>query len=80
LIPNNEQILEETPQKLANRLRDGIKLICEKAAARGVKISPVEFASHSLIAPACGLGSTTVDIAGRVFDILAATGDILQQG
>jgi hypothetical protein len=80
LVPNNAQVFSETPQGLADRLRSGIKLICEKAAARGVQIKPEEFASRSLVAPACGLGSTSVEIAERVFETLAATGNILKRG
>jgi methionine synthase II (cobalamin-independent) len=80
LIPNNEQILNETPQALADRLRAGMKLIAEKASARGVKLSVEELSSRSLIAPACGLGSTSTDIADRVFDALAETGSILKRG
>ncbi|HEU0291886.1 MAG TPA: hypothetical protein VFR47_04080 [Anaerolineales bacterium] len=80
IVPNNEQIFGETSQGLAQRLRNGIGLIVEKAAARGVTITAEEFASRSLIAPACGLGSTSVEVADRVFEVLAETGDILQRG
>ena len=80
LVPNNEHIFNETPQALAQRLRDGIRLICEKAANRGVALRPDEFASRSLLAPACGLGPATVEIADRAFDILAETGEILKKG
>jgi len=80
LVPNNEQIFNETPQGLADRLRTGIKLICEKATARGVNLKVDEFAARSLVAPACGLGSTSVEVADRVFEVLAETGKILQQG
>jgi hypothetical protein len=80
LIPNNNHIFHETPTLLADRLRNGIKLICEKAARRGVTIRPDEFASHSLLAPSCGLGPATVEIADRVFDVLAETGNLLSKG
>jgi hypothetical protein len=80
LIPNNEQIYNETAQGLAERLRSGIKLICQRAASRGVTIRADEFASRSLVAPACGLGSTSVEIADRVFEVLAETGEILKKG
>jgi len=80
IIPNNEQIFNETPLGLAERLRNGIKLIVEKAAARGVTIKAEEFASRSLIAPACGLGSTSIEVADRVFEVLAETGEILKRG
>jgi methionine synthase II (cobalamin-independent) len=80
LIPNNNHLFHETPQLLADKLRDGIRLICEKAAKRGVAIRPDEFASRSLLAPACGLGSATVEIAERAFEVLVKTGEILKKG
>ena len=80
LIPNNDHIFQETPESLANKLRDGIKLICEKAAKRGVTIHPDEFATHSILAPACGLGPATVKIAERAFDTLVETGELLKKG
>jgi hypothetical protein len=80
LVPNHEQIFKETPQGLAQRLRSGINLIVQKAAGHGVNIRAEEFASRSLVAPACGLGSTTVEVADRVFDVLAETGEILKRG
>jgi len=80
IVPNNEHVLDETPQSLADRLRAGFKVITEKARARGVVIQPEEFAARSLITPACGLGSTTVEIAGQVFETLAKTGAVLKEG
>lgn len=80
LVPNNEHIFYETPQKLAKKLQDGIRLICEKAANRGVSIRPDEFVTRSLLAPACGLGPATVEIAERTFEVLAGTGAILANG
>jgi hypothetical protein len=80
LIPNNNHIFHETPGSLIDKLQDGIRLICEKAARRGVTIRPDEFTSHSLLAPACGLGPATVEIADRAFDMLAETGKLLRKG
>lgn len=80
IVPNNEQIFNETPQGLAERLRKGINLMVEKAAARGVMMKADEFSSRSLIAPACGLGSTSIEVADRAFETLAETGKILQSG
>lgn len=80
LVPNDERIFDETPLGMAERLRNGIRLIVQKAAARGVTIKTEEFASRSLIAPACGLGSATVEVADRVFEMLAETGSILKRG
>jgi hypothetical protein len=80
IVPNNEQIFNETPGGLAERLRNGIRMIAEKAAARGVTINAEEFASRSLVAPACGLGPTSVEVADRVFEVLADTGNIFKRG
>ena len=80
LIPNNNHLFHETPQLLADKLRNGIRLICEKAAKRGITIRPEEFASRSLLAPACGLGSATLEIAERAFEVLGKTSEILKKG
>jgi methionine synthase II (cobalamin-independent) len=80
IIPNNEDVLPATPEKLAGRMLGGLNLISDKAQARGVVIRSAELADRSLITPSCGLGSTTIDIADRVVDTLAKTGEILQRG
>ncbi|MFC1997526.1 hypothetical protein ACFLXI_07985 [Chloroflexota bacterium] len=79
IVPNNHEIESVSPQGLAKRLRKGIKLICEKAASRGVRITAEEFVNCSLITPACGLGPTTPGIADKVLSTLAETGRILQE-
>jgi hypothetical protein len=78
IVPNNEEIHSVTPQGLADQLLGGIDLICEKADARGITITPQEFTSRSLITPACGLGPTTPEIADKVLPVLAETGKILR--
>jgi methionine synthase II (cobalamin-independent) len=80
IIPNNEEIFNVTPEGLAQRLRNGLKLICDKARGHGVSIKPEEFAYRSLITTACGLGPTTIEIADRAVETLAQTGEILQRG
>ncbi len=80
LIPNDERIRNETAASLAERLRTGLKLISEKASAHGVNISVDELSQCSLITPACGLGSTTIEIAEMVFDVTAETSAILKKG
>ncbi len=79
IVPNNELIDTVTPEGLSERLRSGFKLISDKAAARGVSITPQEFSTRSLITPSCGLGSTTAAITEKVFETLAATGQHLRQ-
>ncbi len=78
IVPNNEAIAHETPDSLAQRLRDGWQLIADKASARGVRITFDELAAHSLIAPSCGLGSTSPEIADRVFETLGPLKAALQ--
>jgi methionine synthase II (cobalamin-independent) len=80
IIPNNETIFNVTPEQLAQRLRDGLQLISDKARGRNVSIGVDEFASRSLITTACGLGPTTIEIADRAVETLAQTGDILHRG
>ena len=80
VVPNTDQIFKETPQGLADRLKNGIQLIVEKAASRGVTIKAEEFENRSLIAPACGLGPTTIEAADQVFEVLSETGNILKRG
>jgi len=78
IVPNNQEIDSVSAQGLANQLQEGITLICNKAATRGVTITPEEFASCSLITPACGLGPTTPEIADKVLPVLFELGKILQ--
>jgi hypothetical protein len=80
IIPNNETIFDVTPDGLAQRLRDGLRLISDKARGRGVSIGAEEFAYRSLLTTACGLGPTTIAIADRAVDVLAQTGNILNRG
>jgi len=80
IVPNNEEIYRVSAEGLAKRLRDGIRLVSAKAAARGIRIEPEEFDQHSLLVPACGLGSTTVAVAEKVFEVLAETGVVMQTG
>lgn len=80
IVPNDEEILSVTPGQLAQRLRDGLKLIGQKAGIRGVQLSSEEFGSRSLITPSCGLGSASVEIAERSLDTLVRTSEVLRQG
>jgi hypothetical protein len=80
IVPNNEEINCVTADELAQRLRAGINMICQKAQARGLTIKLDDFETRSLISPACGLGSTTIEIADKVFATLSETGAILRKG
>ena len=78
IVPNNKEIHAVTPTGLAQQLKRGIAVICEKAAARGISISPDEFNARSLITPACGLGPARHEDADRVLSVLHPLGEILR--
>jgi methionine synthase II (cobalamin-independent) len=78
IVPNNEDILQTTPEVLATQVRDGFDLIQTKAQTRDVNISSEELAGRSLITTSCGLGPTTIEIADRSLDILVQTSSALQ--
>jgi methionine synthase II (cobalamin-independent) len=80
IVPNTEEIIDETPEAIAEQLRDGIELICQKAAARGVEIGPAEFSTRSMVVPACGLGPATVEVAERALRMLKPVAEILRSG
>ena len=80
IVPNNEDILKETPDQLVARMHLGLNMIADKARARGVDIRSDELATRSLITPSCGLGSASIEIADRVVGLLVQTGEILKQG
>jgi hypothetical protein len=80
IVPTSDEIFRCSAEGLADRLHKGMELICQKARMRGVSISLADLASHSLVTPSCGLGSTTVATAERVLEMLVKTGEILKQG
>lgn len=77
IVPNTEEVFNVTAEQLAQRLIAGLTLISNKAEARGIQISVEELSNRSIIAPSCGLGPTTVEVADTVFDMLICTGDAL---
>jgi methionine synthase II (cobalamin-independent) len=80
IVPNNEEIYQVKAGQLAERLRSGFRWIQEKALARGIEIHPEELDARSLIAPSCGLGPTSIEVAEKTLEILSETSRILQQG
>ena len=80
IVPNDEEIKLFTPQGIADRLHQGMETIQEKAKGRGYRITIDDLAARSIVTPQCGLGSTSVEIAERVFDVLVETGEILRRG
>ena len=80
IVPTGEEIDTVNPASLAQRLRDGLKMISQKSASRGTPISVDELSVRSLVSPSCGLGSSGLVIAEKALDTLVKTGEILQKG
>ena len=78
IVPNNQDIYDVTIEELKGKLEEGIDLICRKATARGVSINPGVFNNQSLITPACGLGSTTPEVADKVLRTSKELGELLR--
>jgi methionine synthase II (cobalamin-independent) len=78
IVPNNESVYDMAPEKIAQRLRSGVNRISKKAQSRDISITPEVLWSRSLIAPSCGLASTTIEVADQVIDMLLQTGEVLR--
>jgi hypothetical protein len=70
IVPNTDEIFSVTAEQVAQKLQDGLALISDKAAARGVTITADELAHRSLLAPSCGLGPATPEVADAAFAML----------
>lgn len=78
IVPNTDEIFNVTAAQITQKLRSGLALISDKAAARGVTITPDELARRSLIAPRCGLGPATPAVADRALAMLGEVQAILR--
>ena len=79
IVPTGDEIFGLDAPGLAKRLLDGLKMISEKAQSRGTPISLEALASHSLVTPACGLGSSSMATAEKVIETLVKTSEILKK-
>jgi hypothetical protein len=80
IVPTGDEIFQLDAPGLAKRLMDGLKMISQKALARGVPITMEALVSHSLITPSCGLGSSSVATAEQVIETLIKTSEVLKKG
>ncbi len=78
MVPNNEKINRSSAGQLARDLREGIAAIVERASQRGISL-PTSLDPVSLLSASCGLGSTSVEIAEQVIDMLAETAQALRE-
>lgn len=79
LVPNDEQAFEHSGENLAARWLQGIEMIIEKGAKRGVSFTLGDFSGEGLMCTSCGLGATTVEIAERSLALLAETTEAVNQ-
>jgi hypothetical protein len=64
-VPNTEKIEAESGRTVVRRLRDGLSIL-EKAG-----VAPALLRQKMLVTPACGCAGLTVEMAEKVYDVLA---------
>lgn len=72
-LPNDPTVLSASPDAIASRLLDGLKLVTRRAESQGIDLPFSRLAAASLLSPACGMGSTTSEVADRVLALLEPT-------
>jgi methionine synthase II (cobalamin-independent) len=70
VVPTNEDVFKHSGAELAAHWEAGIENIIAKAEKRGVGFTMDDFRKNALISPACGLGSTTVEVADRALELI----------
>ncbi|MCU0242325.1 MAG: hypothetical protein MUF51_07865 [Vicinamibacteria bacterium] len=73
IVPTDERLEQVTPADLAERLWQGFSRLALKARIYDVTIGMDELAEHSLLSPACGLGTLSIAQADRALDCLVET-------
>jgi methionine synthase II (cobalamin-independent) len=76
IVPNDDHARELEPGELVSRFKQGVALLSEKAGG-GLSIEQIE--AHSILTPACGLGSVSLELAGRALSLLQDTGERLAE-
>lgn len=74
IVPTSEAILQETPESLAEKLENVIKIL----SAKGISKSLIW--EQCLITPSCGTGSLPEDLAEKVLVMLNDLGQLLHKG
>jgi hypothetical protein len=78
IVPNDDNAFAWSADRLAARMQAGLVMLSQRAAARGVTIAPAELLAQGLIAPSCGLGSTSEAVADWALQLLPATAALLR--
>lgn len=71
VVPNHAGIHETSPPEIQARLASGLQRVADRAGAQGIDLSRERLLAHSLVTPACGLGSVDLATAQRVLEMLS---------
>jgi hypothetical protein len=72
-LPNDASALGIQPETIAAYLVDGLNLVTRRAESQGVDLPLARLAGASLLSPACGMGSSSPEVADRVMALLEPT-------
>ncbi|MEN8240848.1 MAG: hypothetical protein ABFS17_02915 [Chloroflexota bacterium] len=78
IVPNDGHLDGMDAAELVSRFNQGVKLLSEKASASGDALSIAEIEAHSILTPACGLGSASQELTEQALELLVATGEALK--
>jgi methionine synthase II (cobalamin-independent) len=79
IVPNDEHVKGLEASELVARFNKGVELLAEKASETGPVLSIEQIETHSILTPACGLGSASMEVAEQALDLLLATGKELAE-
>jgi methionine synthase II (cobalamin-independent) len=74
IVPNDEHVYGLEAAELIDRFNKGVELLAEKASEAGAELSVEQIETHSILTPACGLGSASMEVAEQALELLLATG------
>jgi methionine synthase II (cobalamin-independent) len=70
VVPSSEAAGSESPEGIAKKLKDGLKILGDK----GIEISQ----ASSIVTPSCGLGTLNEETAKRIVEMVNMVSDILK--
>ena len=77
IVPNDAHVNGLEAGELVARFNKGVELLAEKASETGEELSVEQIETHSILTPACGLGSASMEIAEQALELPLATGKAL---
>jgi methionine synthase II (cobalamin-independent) len=77
IVPNDDHIKGLKAAELVARFNKGVEMLAEKASESGTGLSIEQIETHSILTPACGLGSASMELTEQALALLQATGQEL---